>query len=100
MDAETRKLLESTLQAATGIGGDVPRLESTRVRCVLSAVIFVVLVEALHQVGIEVSQETVYEVIGLFMSLAGLDTVRPVGKRTKPALAVVDPTPAPEADAA
>jgi hypothetical protein len=68
-----------------------PTLSSTRLKIVLIAVLIAVAKEVAAQFGVIVSAETFYGIETMLLSLAGLDTLRPLGMG-KPE------TPAPVAD--
>ena len=64
---------------ATAIPTTDKTLSSTRFRLVIVGVLVAVLKEIATQNGVIVSQETFLLVEGLILSLAGLDTFRPLG---------------------
>tara|TARA_R110000765_G_scaffold35673_8_gene80089 strand:- start:1323 stop:1586 length:264 start_codon:yes stop_codon:yes gene_type:complete len=66
-----------------------PTIGSTRFRIILIAVALAVLKEVAAQYGIEISMETFIGVEAMLLSLAGLDTLRPLGLG-KPAAEAAD----------
>ena len=72
-----------------------PTLSSTRFKIICIAVLIAVGRELAAQFGIEISAEAFYGIEAMLLSLAGLDTVRPLGMG-KPAAPAADPAPAAE----
>ena len=68
-----------------------PTLSSTRLKIVAIAVLIAVVKEVAAQFGVTVSDETFFGIEALLLSLAGLDTVRPLGMG-KPVTPADNPT--------
>lgn len=85
MDPKTLEVLTAALSKAessdVGIGG------STRVKIAAIALLVIVLIEVLHQYGIEVSDQTLYSIEAVLILLGLSDGQRRLGhrpERTKP----------------
>ncbi len=68
------------------------RLESTRFRLVLIGLLIAFISEIAGAYGVELPADTLYMMEGLLLALAGLDTVRPLG-RGYPRDEAAEPTP-------